>query len=248
MSAVTRFLEELSLPGAPDNLKRMVTPNLYDYIHSQLYFSAPFRPKFRIDPDSIRAFPPKTPYILLGHPLLYELREHVIYGNEVDPPEDFGIDKVRIPTLEDDPKEFAHINKFQNVAIVYSGHYPMPEPFTYWGLFNNFIQYGRTLVAYHLRKGTLDPHALADSWYPGDELSFIVDIPMEAMIGLDIVNEDGQVIGGQNMERRKFVVTLRSNHVVGRKFSSDSVRWFIDDFNLTTRRIKWGEPLPDPEP
>ena len=248
MFAVTRFLEELSLPGAPDNLIRMVTPDLCDYIGSQLYLSAPFRPKFRIVPDSITPFPPKAPYILLGNPLLYELREHVIYATDLDLPEDFGIDKVRIPNLADDPKEFAHINKFENVAVIYSGHYPMPEPFTYRGLFNNFAQYGRRLIAYHLRKGTLDLNALADSWFPGDELSFIVDIPMEAMIGLDIVNEDGLVVGGQNMELRKFVVTLRSNHVVGWKFSSDSVRWFIDDFNLTTRRIKWGEPLPDPEP
>lgn len=224
----------------------MVTENFYQYLYTQFFMANTYRPIFNIDLNSMEAYTPRPPYILLGRSRVFELQETIKYGTQVSPPKEFGITKIRAPIPEpklgSKLKEYMYVTRYNNVAVGYPSAFPIPVPFTYRQLIKNMSQYGRPFFAHHLERGTLR-EALKEVTSPANELGFIVDIPMEARIGVDIVDENNQVVGGQKMELRRFMVTLRSNHVApGWAFSNESVRWYIDDINMTKRRINWGDP------
>ena len=76
-----------------------------------------------------------------------------------------------------------------------------------------------------------------------DSLSYIIDIGISAPVEQYIEKRNAKP--GENKkwimrsgETVPFCVTLRSNHVTpGWKFNSDTVRWYIDDINFSSRMI-----------
>jgi len=229
-----------------ENIKEMVSPKFFEYLRFQYRMANSYRPVFRVDPSSIKPLLPKSPYILLGDPKVYRLRDR--YAFFIPRPQDFGIDKARVPIPKDEPFQNIYFSKYENVAVGYGFYFPLPVPFTWLGLFRNIWQHREVWLPNVRKSSEFERLGIKMMWEQmdaGDGLGFVVDIPMEAMMGIDIVDGDGKVVSGQKMELRNFVVTLRSNHVSpGWKFNSKSVRWYIDDINLTTRRIKWAMPPP----
>jgi hypothetical protein len=200
-----------------------------------------YRPIFHVDADSIKASSPRSPYILIGHPDVYELRDKYHFVPRDD---SFGIDKFRYP--ENEFFQYIYVSKYENVAVAQGFLFPMPVPFSWLGLIRNMLGHKERLYE-EIRKTEMEdiPELTAhvcSGAFPS-AIGFIVDIPMEVMMGIDIVDGDGNVVSGQAKELRNFIVTLRSKHVSpGWEFNSESVRWYIEDINLTTRRIKWSEP------
>ena len=152
-----------------------------------------------------------------------------------------------MPAAENHPLQYIYVSKYENVAVARGLFFPMPVPFTLLGMARNAWGHSVRWFKDAQKRSVIELFGLKLLDYadmgPGSALGFIVDIPMEAMMGIDIVDGDGNVVSGQAKELRNFIVTLRSNHASpGWKFNSESVRWYIDDINLTTRRIKWSEP------
>jgi len=159
--------------------------------------------------------------------------------------QDFGVDKVRVPAPEHHPLQYIYVSKYENVAVARGLLFPVPVPYTTLGMARNAWAHGVRWVKDPQKRSVFELFGLKllDYADAGNALGFIVDIPMEAMMGIDIVDGDGNVVSGQAKELRNFIVTLRSKHVSpGWEFNSESVRWYIEDINLTTRRIKWSEP------
>ena len=222
----------------------MVTTKFRLYLWSQYRITKPYRPRFHVDADSIKVFPPKSPYILLGHPRVYEARDRYLFQSPLTNAYDFGVEKVQYPPPENHPIQYIYVSKYENVAVAHGLFFPIPVPFTWFGLARNMWGHGFRWVSDVEKRRVLELFRLKLLDYcDGNALGFIVDIPMEAMMGIDVVDGDGNVVSGQRKELRNFVVTLRSKHVSPEwKFNSESVRWYIDDINLTTRRIQWSEP------
>jgi len=236
------FLEALSSLNPLENVKEMVSPKFFEYLRSQYCTAKSYRPIFRVDPDSIKPLPPKSPYILLGLPNVYEARDNYHFLTPKD--EEFGIVKLRFPIDKQELVQSVYVNKYENVAVAHGFYFPGPVPFTWFGFIRNMWRYSRHWIENAVKSSRGERAGINKILWemgdPGDALGFIVDVPMEAVMGIDIVDAEGKVVSGQSKELRKFVVTLRSNHVSpGWKFNSESVRWYIDDINLTTRRIKW---------
>jgi hypothetical protein len=159
--------------------------------------------------------------------------------------QDFGVDKVRVPAPEHHPLQYIYVSKYENVAVARGLFFPMPVPYTTLGMARNAWEHSVRWLKDPQKRSVFELFGLQllDYADAGNALGFIVDIPMEAMMGIDIVDGDGNVVSGQAKELRNFIVTLRSKHVSpGWEFNSESVRWYIEDINLTTRRIKWSEP------
>jgi hypothetical protein len=226
----------------------MVTAKFRSYLQSQYRIAKPYRPIFHVDADSIKVSPPKSPYILLGHPRVYEARDRYLFRSPMSNAEDFGVEKVQIPAPENHPLQYIYVTKYENVAVARGLFFPMPVPFTLLGMAGNALEHSVWWFKDAKKRSVIELFGLKllDYAHPGSGLGFIVDIPMEAMMGIDVVDGDGKVVSGQRKELRNFVVTLRSKHASpGWKFNSESVRWYIDDINLTTRRLKWSEPPPE---
>jgi hypothetical protein len=234
----------------------MVSAKFRNYLWSQYRLAKPYRPIFHVDADSIKVFPPKSPYLLLGHPRVYEARDRYFFRKPMTNAEELGVEKVQVPPPEEHPLQYIYVSKYENVAVARGVFFPMPVPFTYLGMARNGLEHSFRWYKDAKKRSVMELFGLKLLDYVdidhGSALGFIVDIPMEAMMGIDIVDGDGNVVSGQGKELRNFVVTLRSKQVSpGWKFNSESVRWYIDDINLTTRRTKWSEPQrqfwPDPK-
>ena len=223
----------------------MVTTKFFEYLHVEFSIAQKYRPIFRVDPTSIKPLRPKPPYILLGRPDTFEARDSYHFSTVGAEVEDFGIQKVRHPI-----DQFVYVGKHENVAVAVGLYFPIPKPLSMYSLMRNIWQYSRQWHKKNSENGEFErvgvTGKIKEMTDPGEALGFIVDLPMEAMMEIDIVDDKGRRVAGQKEELRNFVVTLRSNHVdPGWKFNSESVRWYIDDINLTTRRIEWGPPHPN---
>lgn len=219
----------------------MVTPKFLGYLIHEFGLAWPYVPVYHVNATSIRPLAPKAPYILLGLKLAFELRESYSYRSS-DPESPEPLDLYKIPAPVDD--NFVSISRFGNVAIAHIFPFPIPNPFTSLALARNMWKYF-SMKPERVTQGKGALRNTLDMIDPGNSLSFIVDIPMEVRMAVDIVDSrDGTRIGGQKELLRKFIVTLRSKHVTPNwKFSSDTVQWYIDDINLSNRRVKWSDGL-----
>lgn len=256
------FFEALSEPGDVENVKGMITPRFYDFLKAEIGQAGDYRPVFELGTKLLDPMLTFEPFILLGNPKIWEYTDSYDFQHLTVP---FEIFKIRSSRLPPEPFKYATISRVGNVAI--AGGWPFvvsPDDFG-WKYIWKVLKYLPTW--YKEDKGErkydernpfevarkFNEEMLAATDYPGhdDSLGFIVDLVVTLPADMSIVKrkegQEDEVMKRIKSDAQTFIVTLRSNHVTpGWKFNSETVRWYIDDINFTTRAIPWlGNYLPE---
>jgi hypothetical protein len=272
--ATTNFFDAFSAIGDVENVKGMVTPRFYDYLKSEIEQAGDYRPVYQVQEINESEHSAFSPYILVGNPKIFQFADtyefHRPPSGHLRPQDPFPIYKIR-PDDQKPPEPFKYvtISRLGNVAL--AGGWPMvisPDNFGikyYWNALKNLPTWLKNARAEDENFNDRDPLEVARKYskemienveYPGTEgsLGYIIDMTFKMSVeGYIVERKNGQSAHKTSLLRRfksdekKFMVTLRSNHVTpGWKFNSETVRWYIDDINLTSRRIPWmGEYLPE---
>lgn len=204
------------------------------------------------------------PYALLGNPKIFQNADAYTFQRPAGSSrKNFDIFKYR-PFEQEPPAPFRYITISRSRNVALAGGWPLiisPENFGwkyYWALIKNLPNWTteqRNRDENFDRLSSMEKtmkymkEMVDNVEYPGSEgsLGYIIDliftIPVESYI---VERREGlrdhktPLLRHSSSTVKNIIVTLRSNHVTpGWKFNSETVRWYIDDINLTTRKIPW---------
>jgi hypothetical protein len=259
LAAIRSFFDKLSEPGDIENIKGLVMPSFYRYLKGEFIQAGDFRPVYRLDTDNVRFRRYMDPWILLGRPKIFRRFDIFDFAFPANRPwDEFDIFRSTPPMLDPSLPDFLALSHYGPVALASGWPFVMSPNTT-------LLQWGWTMLRRSadlrekIRNIPMDRRnaftLVLDYWkemnrrteFPGMDgsLAFIVDLaltmPVETYIverkeGRDSIQQDKP--RGYSSQERTFIVTLRSNHVTpGWKFNLDTVRWYIQDINLTVRQI-----------
>jgi len=259
MRSATIFFDSLSRPGDVENVKHLVTPRLYDYLKCEFNQAGDLRPVYEIGPDPI-SLGYINPFVLSGPPQIYQYGDDYQFNYRPtdvrSAPFDVYKTQNQLSALPEEYK-YASITRWRNVGIAAGWPFvvdPEIEGFRYiWRMWNWVWSRGEekikdqtlfdqmTLAAsrWALFEKSTKGHFLFDY---DDSLGYIIDVIISLPIKMTVVRRDNgrdvETVSTSSSNKQTVVLTLRSNHVTpGWKFNRESVRWYIDDINLTVRRI-----------
>ena len=261
---MSQFFADLSAPGDVENVKEYVTPAFFQYLKNELECSGEYKPVYQIGP--IQSWRMCEPYVLLGSPKIFEHVE--AYTLRRFPSENSSHPIVKERLFFDPPEPFGYVEVYRKgTSIALASGRPFPEdgppPAYAWLWAYTLLKHVRPWYKEHLAKGRfkgMPGMAIAAAYMkevtertekPGWEgslaeiIDFIITVPVKpSLVRRTGENKEEKVWNGKE-ELMSLVVTLRSNHVTpGWKFNRETVRWYIDDVDLTLRGIPWQEGKP----
>jgi hypothetical protein len=259
LAAIRSFFDRLSEPGDVENVKGLVMPSFYHYLKGEFNQAGDFRPVYRLDTNNVRFRRYMDPWILLGHPKIFRRFDIFDFSFPVSRPWD-SFDMVRSapPMLNPSLPDYLALSHYGPVALA-SGWPCVMSPNTsiwQWALtvlrrsVNVREKIRNTPIAGRSAFSLAFDYAREMSRrteFPGmnGSLGFIIDLALTLPVERHIVERKGgrgSILQteprGYSSQETTFIVTLRSNHVTpGWKFNLDTVRWYIQDINLTVRQI-----------